>query len=173
LLPDSDWEVDLQDLESQIDCNTVAVIYNNPSNPCGSVYSKNHIRNILQVCERHCIPIIADEIYENMVFPGETFYPIASLTTEVPVLSCRGTTKRFVMLFDILESIYKTHNKTHMTYFFFPSRFLIPGMRLGWVTVHDRHKRLGQPVSIDLIDGLVNIFLSPPPPQQLFLTALD
>lgn len=122
LKPEDNWEVDLHHLQSQIDNNTVAIIYNNPSNPCGSVYSKQHIKNILKVAERNCLPIIADEIYENMVFPGHTFYPIASLTTEVPVLSCRGTTKRF----------------------------LIPGMRLGWVTVHDKHQRLGQPVCVSL-----------------------
>lgn len=94
LLPTSSWEIDLDHLESLIDCNTVAIIYNNPSNPCGSVYSESHIRKLLKICEKYCLPVIADEIYENMVFPGEKFLPIASLTSEVPVLSCRGTTKR-------------------------------------------------------------------------------
>ena len=39
------------------------------------------------------VPIIADEIYEHFVFPGETYVPIASLTSTVPVLSCSGLTK--------------------------------------------------------------------------------
>lgn len=86
--------MDGDDLESLIDHNTVAIIYNNPSNPCGSVFSKNHIKEILTIAERNHVPIIADEIYENMIFPGQKFFPIASLTSEVPVLSCRGTTKR-------------------------------------------------------------------------------
>ncbi|RWS06234.1 Tyrosine aminotransferase-like protein, partial [Dinothrombium tinctorium] len=116
--PDKNWQIDLSHLESLIDSKTVAILYNNPSNPCGSVFSEQHIRDLLEVAERHCLPIIADEIYENMVFSGEKFLPIASLTTEVPVLSCRGTTKRF----------------------------LIPGYRLGWIQMHDRHCRFGPQV---------------------------
>merc|ERR1712193_146809 len=51
---------------------------------------------ILAIAERYKVPIIADEIYENFVFPGETYVPIASLTTTVPVLSCGGLTKRIL-----------------------------------------------------------------------------
>lgn len=102
-----------------MDERTVAVIVNNPSNPCGSVYSLDHLKRMTDVAAEARVPIIADEIYENMVFPGHRFFPIASVTDDVPVLSCRGTTKRF----------------------------MIPGMRLGWITLHDRHKRFGTTVS--------------------------
>ena len=81
------------------------------SNPCGSVFSVQHLKDILAIAERYkvsCdwsvlavltsdwsmqVPIIADEIYEHFVFPGETYVPIASLTSTVPVLSCSGLTK--------------------------------------------------------------------------------
>lgn len=92
--PSKDWDIDLEHLESLIDSRTVAIVYNNPSNPCGSVFSEEHIRSLLAIAEKHCIPIIADEIYENMVFGNQPFIPIASLTEEVPVLVCRGTTKK-------------------------------------------------------------------------------
>lgn len=39
--------MDLQDLESLIDDKTTCLVVNNPSNPCGSVYSKEHLQNIL------------------------------------------------------------------------------------------------------------------------------
>jgi tyrosine aminotransferase len=97
LLPNKNWEIDLNDLDSQLDSNTVAIIYNNPSNPCGSVFNKEHIIDFLAVAEKNFVPIIADEIYEDLVFPGHHFYPIASLTTEVPVLACGGTTKKSVI----------------------------------------------------------------------------
>lgn len=118
LKPDSNWEVDLEHLEAQIDDKTAAIVYNNPSNPCGSVFSKEHIEAILQIAERYHVPIIADEIYEDVVFSNYEFYPIASLSTEVPVLSVGGTTKKF----------------------------LIPGWRMGWVIIHDRKNRFGQEV---------------------------
>ncbi len=59
--------IDLLQMESLIDKNTAAIIVNNPSNPCGSVYSKKHLLDILQIAERNCLPIIADEIYDFFV----------------------------------------------------------------------------------------------------------
>lgn len=75
LLADENWSIDLKHLESLIDENTAAIIVNNPSNPCGSVFSKEHLLEILEVAELYKIPIIADEIYDKFVF-SEKFYPI-------------------------------------------------------------------------------------------------
>ncbi|KAK6632139.1 hypothetical protein RUM44_007169 [Polyplax serrata] len=111
LRPENRWEVDLDHLESQIDGNTRAIVVNNPSNPCGSVYSKRHLREILDVASRNCVPIIADEIYEHLVFAGEEYFAMASLPSDVPILSCSGLTKRF----------------------------LIPGWRVGWIVIHDKN----------------------------------
>ena len=65
--PERSWEVDLEDLERQIDEDTAAIIVNNPSNPCGSVYSRQHLLDILAVAEKKKVPIIADEVYAGMV----------------------------------------------------------------------------------------------------------
>ncbi|XP_012226031.1 tyrosine aminotransferase [Linepithema humile] len=114
LRPEFGWEIDLDDLEAQIDESTAAIVINNPSNPCGSVFSRDHILDILDIAARYYVPIIADEIYEHMVFPGRTFHSLASLSTEVPILSCSGLTKRF----------------------------LVPGWRMGWIIIHDRQNVL-------------------------------
>ncbi|KAJ9598013.1 hypothetical protein L9F63_026883, partial [Diploptera punctata] len=103
--------VDLSHLEAQIDSKTAAIIIINPSNPCGSVYSRQHLLDILNIARKKFVPIIADEIYEHMVFPGEHFTSLASLSEEVPILSCSGLTKRF----------------------------LVPGWRMGWIIIHDRN----------------------------------
>jgi tyrosine aminotransferase len=50
-----------------IDDKTVAIVVNNPSNPCGSVYTKEHLVDILAIADKYKIPIIADEIYADMV----------------------------------------------------------------------------------------------------------
>ncbi|KAJ8971769.1 hypothetical protein NQ317_004699 [Molorchus minor] len=109
LLPENNWEVDLQHLESQIDQNTAAIVINNPSNPCGSVFSEEHLQDILEIAYRRRKPVIADEIYEQLVFPGEKFVSTASLNSHVPILICGGLAKRF----------------------------LVPGWRLGWIVIHD------------------------------------
>ena len=59
--------MDLEHMESLIDDSTVAIVINNPSNPCGSVYSKQHIQELIKVASRNKLPIIADEIYAYFV----------------------------------------------------------------------------------------------------------
>jgi len=100
-------------MESLIDSKTKAILVNNPSNPTGSNYSRAHLLDILRVAHRHRLPIIADEIYAHMVWNGP-FYALADLSDlvgGVPILSCGGIAKRF----------------------------LVPGWRLGWVAIYDRH----------------------------------
>ena len=67
LQPEKSWEIDLDHLESHIDDRTAAIVVNSPSNPCGSVYSKEHLLDILALAEAYKVPIIADEIYEHFV----------------------------------------------------------------------------------------------------------
>merc|ERR1719500_1109319 len=70
LLPNQDWEADLEQMEAMIDQNTAAIIVNSPSNPCGSVFSVQHLKDILAIAEKYKVPIIADEIYEHFLVPG-------------------------------------------------------------------------------------------------------
>lgn len=116
LIAEKGWEADLAELESLVDSNTSAILVNNPSNPCGSVYSKKHLEDILAIAERKRVPVIADEIYGNLVFTGEEFFPMGSLSTTVPVVSTGGIAKEF----------------------------LVPGWRVGWVIVHDKSGVLGE-----------------------------
>lgn len=111
LLPQEKWQVDLNHLESLIDSNTSCILVNNPSNPCGSVYSKAHLLKILEIAEKHKLPVIADEIYADMVFQGFEFFPMAELSANVPILTCGGLAKQY----------------------------LVPGWRVGWVIINDRH----------------------------------
>ena len=58
-------------MESLIDENTAAIIVNSPSNPCGLVFSIPHLNQIIAIAEEYKVPIIADEIYDNFVFPWQ------------------------------------------------------------------------------------------------------
>lgn len=111
LQPEKSWEIDLDHLRSLIDNKTSAILVNSPSNPCGSVYCKKHILEILALAEECRLPIISDEIYEHFVFSNSVYHSLGSLSKNVPILSCSGLTKRF----------------------------LIPGWRLGWIVIHDRN----------------------------------
>ncbi len=61
------FQIDLSHLESLIDERTRAIVINNPSNPCGSVFDDSHLREILDIAEKHWIPIIADEVSTSLV----------------------------------------------------------------------------------------------------------
>uniref|UniRef100_A0A3P8UAW7 Tyrosine aminotransferase n=1 Tax=Cynoglossus semilaevis TaxID=244447 RepID=A0A3P8UAW7_CYNSE len=123
LLPEKEWEVDLKHMESLIDDRTSCLVVTNPSNPCGSVYSKEHLQKILRVASRHCVPILADEIYSDMVLPGCECPSMASLSSDVPILSCGGLAKRW----------------------------LVPGWRMGWVLIHDRNDVFGPAIRQGLV----------------------
>ncbi|XP_043937416.1 tyrosine aminotransferase [Protopterus annectens] len=123
LLPEKGWEIDLKQLESVIDDKTACIIVNNPSNPCGSIFSKEHLQKIIAVAARNCVPILADEIYGDMVFQGNKFYSMAPLSSSVPILSCGGLAKRW----------------------------LVPGWRLGWILIHDRNNIFGNEIREGLV----------------------
>jgi len=106
---EKNWEADLDHMESLIDDNTAAIVVNNPNNPTGAVYSRQHLEDILKLAQKHRVPIIADEIYGDMVFGGAKFHPMHTLKPKVPLLTCDGISKRY----------------------------LVPGWRLGWLIVHD------------------------------------
>ena len=86
-------------MESLIDVNTAAIIIANPSNPCGSVFSKYHLEEILEVAQKYFLPIISDEVYEQMVFPGIKYHAISSLKSaqNVNILCCSAISKRFLV----------------------------------------------------------------------------
>ena len=52
LIPEKHWEIDLEDLESQIDDTTRAILINNPSNPCGNILPISNLKGLLQIAER-------------------------------------------------------------------------------------------------------------------------
>lgn len=86
--------IDLDHLEAQIDSTTRAIIVNNPSNPTGVVFPKEHLEAILRLAYKHKLVIISDEIYGDLVYGGATFFPLASLSPKVPIISVDGIAKR-------------------------------------------------------------------------------
>lgn len=75
---DADFKITPQQLENAITDRTRAVLLCSPSNPTGSVYSRDELKALVDVIARHpAIVVIADEIYEHIIYEG-TFTSIAS-----------------------------------------------------------------------------------------------
>lgn len=116
LLPDKNWEIDLdhvRELVQQHGSRIRGVVVNNPSNPTGAVYSSHHLSEIVDVADDCRLPIVADEVYGNLVFGNHHFHPMADMAARagnrVPVITCSGLGKQY----------------------------LIPGWRIGWAVFHD------------------------------------
>lgn len=74
------YKMTAKELESAITDKTVAIIINSPCNPTGAVYSKKELLSIADVCEKHGLMIISDEIYEKLIYDGNTHVSIAALS---------------------------------------------------------------------------------------------
>jgi len=110
LLPDEGWKIDLDDLRSKVTPRTKALLVNNPSNPCGSCFTAEHMAEILAVADDVKVPIVADEVYYGLTYdPERPFVSFGNATSTVPVICTSAISKIYCL----------------------------PGWRLGWCTVYN------------------------------------
>ena len=97
--PQSGYKITAEQLESAITSKTKMLIFNSPCNPTGAVYSEEEIRALAKVCEEHGICVLADEIYEKLVYGGKKHFSIASASPEMKELTIviNGVSKSYAM----------------------------------------------------------------------------
>lgn len=74
-----DWKLDRAELESKFSSKTKAIVFNNPNNPVGKVYKMDEIEMIAELCKKHDVVCISDEVYEWMIYPDNKHIKIATL----------------------------------------------------------------------------------------------
>jgi len=74
-----DFSFDPDRLRKAVSPRTRAIIFNSPNNPSGKVFSRAELQLIADVCLEHDLLAITDEIYEHILYDGETHIPIATL----------------------------------------------------------------------------------------------
>ena len=94
-----DFKVTAKDLESKITNNTKWLILNSPSNPTGSTYSEQEIKNLSQVLKRNPhVNILSDDIYEHITYGGFKFFTIAQIPElKNRVVTMNGVSKSYAM----------------------------------------------------------------------------
>ncbi|MBD1222582.1 pyridoxal phosphate-dependent aminotransferase [Virgibacillus halodenitrificans] len=80
---ENEFKITPQALEEAINPSTKAVIINSPSNPTGMVYNEQELRELGEICMKHDILIVSDEIYEKLLYTGDTHVSIAQLSPEL------------------------------------------------------------------------------------------
>lgn len=64
----SDWKLDMEELSKKVSSKTKILIINNPNNPLGKVWSRNELESLAAFAENNDLIVIADEVYETLVF---------------------------------------------------------------------------------------------------------
>ena len=76
------YEMDFEQLEKIIDARCKVLILSNPHNPGGIVWSKETLARLADICAKHHILVLSDEIHAEMTFPPFRHHPFASVSDE-------------------------------------------------------------------------------------------
>jgi alanine-synthesizing transaminase len=90
-----EWAPDLADLRSKITPRTKAIVMINPNNPTGAIYSKAVLTELTQIAREHGLILFADEIYDKMLYDEEQHVSLASLSSDVVVITFNGLSKNY------------------------------------------------------------------------------
>ena len=90
---DDNWHPDIEDIKSKITSKTKGIVVINPNNPTGALYSDELLLQIIEVAKEHDLIIMADEIYDRILYDDMEHTPMSTLTDDVLVLSYNGLSK--------------------------------------------------------------------------------
>ncbi len=93
------FKISASQLEAAITDKTKILILNNPSNPTGMLYTRRELEELAEVCVKHDIYVLSDEIYYRLVYDGNEFVSFASLGPEVKerTILINGVSKSYAM----------------------------------------------------------------------------
>lgn len=91
--PSNQFQPDLEAIRGLITERTRAIVVINPNNPTGAVYSKELLTEIAALAAKHRLVVFADEIYDEMLYDGASYVPMASLARETLCATFSGLSK--------------------------------------------------------------------------------
>ncbi len=89
------WMPHLDDIRAKITPRTKGIVVINPNNPTGVLYSEELLRGIVQIARTHGLVILADEVYDKVLYDGVIHTAIASLSTDVLTLTFNSLSKSY------------------------------------------------------------------------------
>jgi aspartate/methionine/tyrosine aminotransferase len=95
-IEEDNWQPDIDHLRKNISRNTKGIVIINPNNPTGSLYSEKTLKDIINIAGEYKIPIISDEIYDDLTFDFKQ-RATASLTKDVPIITFNGFSKVYLV----------------------------------------------------------------------------
>ncbi|VVB11263.1 unnamed protein product [Arabis nemorensis] len=106
------------------DENTIDMVIINPHNPCGNIYTYEHLKKVAETARKLGIMVISDEVYNQTIYGENQFVPMGIFSSIAPVITLGSISKGW----------------------------LIPGWRIGWIAMNDpdnvfKTMRVGFPIS--------------------------
>ncbi len=92
---DERFEPDLESMRKKITPYTRAILVINPNNPTGAVYSRKTLQGIVDLAGEFKLPIISDDVYDQMVFDGEMTH-MRDICKDVPVVCGNSLSKNYI-----------------------------------------------------------------------------
>jgi len=92
---ENSWYPNIADIESKITKSTKAIVVINPNNPTGSVYPESLLKQLIQVAREHNLVLLADEIYDKILYDKASHSTMASLSNDVITLTYNGLSKAY------------------------------------------------------------------------------
>jgi alanine-synthesizing transaminase len=91
--PENGFLPDPEQIESLVSSRTRAIVLINPNNPTGAAYPRELLEKIVAIAARHKLLLMADEIYDSILYDDATFTPVAPIAGDLPCLSFGGLSK--------------------------------------------------------------------------------
>ena len=137
------WWPDVSDIADKVTPRTKAIVVINPNNPTGAVYPEHVLREIVEVARKHGLMILADEIYDKILYDDAVHTHIARLAPDLLSITFNGLSKAY----------------------------RVAGFRAGWMALYGPKEDASS--FIEGLDVLSNMRLCPNVPgQQVVATAL-
>lgn len=93
---DGKYHIDWDDFELRCaDSKTTVFILCNPHNPGGRVWTREELQRIDEICGRHSVTVISDEIHNELVMPGYTYTPYSTVSHTAHAVACISASKSF------------------------------------------------------------------------------
>ncbi|WP_295537360.1 pyridoxal phosphate-dependent aminotransferase [uncultured Pseudacidovorax sp.] len=89
------WMPDLDDIRAKITPRTKGIVVINPNNPTGVVYSDELLKGLVEIAREHELVLLADEVYDKVLYDGIKHTALGSLSTDVLTLTFNSLSKSY------------------------------------------------------------------------------